>query len=123
MEYALIIGGTPASVDTLEDKLWGAGYRSIIAVRDTVEAALVVQSCLPNLIVFVPASGRVGSTGRLRELSEYSGAPIIVATADPTAALRCLGPTATLEGPYSTNAFGQAEAAARAPEQRFATAA
>ncbi|ARR53414.1 hypothetical protein HY78_08245 [Rhizorhabdus wittichii DC-6] len=121
MEHALIIGGDRTSIDILEHNLWDAGYRSIIAVRDADEANTVVRYCRPSLIILVPEQA-IQSTEALRDLSECTGAPIIVATADPAAALRCLGPEATLDGPYAAEDIARVEAAARQPA-RFARAA
>ncbi|ATE63869.1 hypothetical protein CMV14_05225 [Rhizorhabdus dicambivorans] len=119
----MIIGCDRTSIDTLQDKLWNAGYRSIIVARDTGEAALVASCCPPSLIVLIPDSTLTQTTDVLRDLSERAGAPIIVATADPAAALRCLGPAVTLEGPYATDEIAQAEVAARRPAPALAHAA
>lgn len=123
MDHAMIIGGNQASVEMLGEQLWSAHYRSIIAARDLDEAKIVARYCPPSLIILVPESGRAQSTDALRALSERTGAPIIVATADPAAALRCLGPAVTLEGPFAAEKIAEADAAARRPAPGFAHAA
>jgi len=123
MEHALIIGGDPGAIDTLETRLWETGYRSILAVDDMSEAELVARCCPPKLIIIVPTPGLAGGAEPLRDLSERMGAPIIVATTDPDAALDCLGPGARLEGPFPANAIARAEAVARRPTLGLATAA
>jgi len=123
MEHALIIGGDRSAIDTLETRLWETGYRSILAVDEMSKAELVAQHCPPKLIVIVPGPSLAAGTEPLRDLSERTGAPIIVATTDPDAALDCLGPGARLEGPFPANALARAEAVARHPSHVMATAA
>lgn len=123
MEHALIIGGNRTSIDILERRLWGANYHSIIAARDLAEAKIVSFCCPPGLIILVPERDQGHSIEALRELSERTGAPIVIATADPAAALRCLGSAVSLEGPFAADEMADAAAAARRPASGFAHAA
>lgn len=108
MDHVLIIGGTRASVDLLDDQLWDAGYHSIIAVRNMHEARMVAGSVHPKLIIVVPQGRSMHAADELCQLSETTGAPIIVATADPATALDCLGPSVSFEGPYPAHAVATA---------------
>lgn len=123
MDHAMIVGGNRDSIDILEQQLWSASYRSIVAARDLAEATIVARSCPPSLIILVPDNRPPQPVEELRALSERTGAPIIVATADPAAALRCLGPAVSLEGPFATGEIARAEAAARHPAAGLARAA
>jgi hypothetical protein len=123
MEHVLIVGGDRAALDTLEENLWGAGHRSIIAARDAGEAWATLRALHPELIVVVPGAAPRIARDELYRMSETSGAPIIVATADPAEALRCLGPGVTLEGPYPADALARADAASRRPARHLAHAA
>lgn len=123
MEHALIIGGNRNSVDALEEHLWDAGYRSIAAARNIAEAWTIVRSLHPKIIIVVPDAISETPTNDLYEMSEMTGAPIIVATADPAAALRCLGPAVSLEGPYPVHAAPEPAAIASRPALYLAHAA
>lgn len=112
MEHALIIGENRQAVDVLEENLWIAGYRSILAVDDTPQAWAILRSLRPNLIVVLPEILRENLADDLYEISEVAGAPIIVATADPDAALHCLGPGVSLEGPYAVDEMAEARTVA-----------
>jgi hypothetical protein len=123
MEHALIIGGDSHSVGSLKESLWDSGYRSVLAVSDIPEAWNMVRVLHPAPIVVVPDSAWISPTWELYEMSKAAGAPIIVATADPETALRCLGAGATLEGPYDVGSLAAARDAALSPPPWLAQAA
>lgn len=122
VKNALIIGTDRRSVDTIEDNLWKAGYRSMLVVEDVAEAWAVVRSLRPSLIVLAPEALAGAPVDELYDISEETGCPIIVATADPAAALRCLGPGVSLDGPHNADAVDGAVAPSR-PALHLAEAA
>jgi len=122
VKNALIIGTGSRSVDALEDSLWEAGYCSMLVVEDVVQAWAVVRSLRPDLIVLAPEALENASVDDLYDISEETGSPIIVATADPAAALKCLGSGVSLDGPYPAASVESAVAPPR-PALRLARAA
>ncbi|RYE40874.1 MAG: hypothetical protein EOP21_09250 [Hyphomicrobiales bacterium] len=110
MQHALIIGAESKARETLEDHLWHAGYHTLFAPEDMAEAWAITRSLHPDLIIVLPDVLSSRPTEELCNMSEETGAPIIVATADLDAALRSLGPSVSLDGPFALHAVAGREA-------------
>lgn len=92
MKHAIIIGGDERQVDLLEESLWSAGYHSILEARDEDEAWSILRTVHPALIVVAPDESPGLEPDNLYLMSDVSGAPVIVSSAQPAKALHGLGP-------------------------------
>lgn len=97
MMHALAIGHAGPDAVAAVDGLWSAGYRSIMRVEDTQDAAAVLACFHPDLILVLPDITHPDSMTVLRGIAKQAHAPVIVARADMERALDCLGPVVSSE--------------------------
>lgn len=89
MHHVLVLSfGEP--VVGIEDRLWDAGFRSILRLDRMQDIALLTQEIALSLVVLVPGAMRYLTCERLCTLSEATGAPVVVVGHDPDKSLACL---------------------------------
>ena len=123
MRHALIIGRDRAAAGEIENRLWHAGYHSLIHALDRQEAWAMLPSITPSLIVLINPAAQDISAEELYRLSGMAETPILVATGDPARALACLGAGVSLTGPYEMDQLSEAAIDAAYAEPALAHAA
>jgi hypothetical protein len=123
MRHALIIGRDRKAAEEITNRLWNAGYHSIIHALDAREAWTMLAVTQPALIALVSEPGQAISSDELYRMSNMGRTPILVATSDPARALARLGDGVSLSGPCPANGIRQALAEASSERPRMARAA
>jgi len=123
MKHALIIGRDRTAAEEIENRLWNAGYRSLIHALNRQEAWAILPSIKPSLIVLISGATQNISSDELYRMSGMAETPVLVATGDPARALACLGDGVSLDGPYPMEQLHEAEIAAVGSERALAHAA
>lgn len=123
MKPALIIGRDRTAAEEIENRLWNAGYRSLIHALDRYEAWAMLPAIKPSLIVLISGATQEISSDELYRMSGMAETPVLVATGDPARALACLGDGVSLAGPYPMDHLREAESAAIKTEPALAHAA
>lgn len=112
MRHALIIGRGRNAAEEIENRLWNAGYHSLIHALGAHEVWAMLPMIRPSLIVLTGEAAQTISSGDLYQMSNMAQTPVLVATGDPAKALACLGEGVSLNGPYSMSQIGEALAEA-----------
>lgn len=123
MEHALIIGRDDQAAGLVEDRLWDAGYHSLIHALYAQEAWAMLPAIKPSLIVLICDAAQTISSEELYRMSNMAETPVLVATGDPEKAMACLGGTVSLSGPYPMRGMARAIVAASHAETAMAHAA
>ena len=92
MEHVMTVGHDGPAAAAAIDRLWHAGYRSIVRADDLAEARQVARSMRPRLAMVLPDAARAYSAHALGEMAAAACAPVIVAHRDIGHAFTCLGP-------------------------------
>ena len=123
MRHALIIGRSRSAAEEIENRLWSAGYHSLIHVLDAPEAWAMLPTIKPSLIVLMSEAAQTIPPEDLYRMSNMARTPVLVATGDPHKALACLGEGVSLSGPYPMSAIRLAAADASSEKPAIARAA
>jgi hypothetical protein len=123
MRHALVIGRDRKAVEEITNRLWNAGYHSLVHALDAREAWTMLAVIQPSLIALVSEAGQAISSDELYRMSNMGRTPILVAASDPARALARLGDGVSLSGPCPANGIRQALAEASSERPGMARAA